>query len=136
MATVGKTYGLGVGWGSFRSSSFIPGLLANSGVFGVVMVLWAILRIYFLGARGRAASRGHPGQILADGFSASLCGQFAAALISSPMIGSLVFFLQVGCVVGVLARMIIEPRQGSGQRSSADFRGYPLARAQVRDAIP
>jgi len=33
--TVGQTYGLGVGWGSYRSSSLLPGLLANAGVFGV-----------------------------------------------------------------------------------------------------
>lgn len=116
--TVGPTYGLGVGWGSFRSSSFIPGLLANAGVFGAAMVLWCIMRLWRLGARGRAASRGHPGQILVDGFSASLCGQFAAALLSVPMIGSLAFFLQLGCVVGVLARMIIEPRLRARQRGS------------------
>jgi hypothetical protein len=48
--------------------------------------------------------------VLAAGFTASMCGQFGAALISGPMITSLAFFLQLGCVVGVLARMSIEPR--------------------------
>lgn len=110
MDTVGQTYGLGVGWGSYRSSSLIPGLLANAGVFGVAMVLWLISRLVRLGSSGRAASPGHPGQILVDGFSASLCATFGTALISAPMISSLAFFLQLGCVIGVLARMSVEPR--------------------------
>jgi hypothetical protein len=105
--TLEPTYGLGVGWGSFRSSSFVPGLLANGGVFGFTMVLWFIARLYRLGRRARAAATGHPGQILVDGFSAALCGQLAAALVSAPMITSLVFYVQTGCVAGVLARMSI-----------------------------
>jgi hypothetical protein len=127
--TVGETYGLGVGWGSFRSSSLIPGLLANAGVFGVAMVLWLIMRIYRLGKNGRAAANGHPGQILVDGFSASMCGQIAAALLSAPMITSLVFYMQLGCVVGVLARMSIEPRLLSARSR------HGLAE-QVRDSGP
>lgn len=110
LETIGATYGLGVGWGSFRSSSLIPGLLANAGAFGAAMVLLLLLHIVRLGARARAASRGHPGQILVDGFSASLCGQLSAALLSAPMISSLAFYLQLGCVVGVLARMSVERR--------------------------
>jgi hypothetical protein len=109
-ATVPETYGLGVGWGSFRAMSFVPGLLANAGVFGGVMVAWFVQRIVRLGVRGRAAAPGHPGQILADGFSAALFGQFAAALISAPIITSPAFYLQLGCVVGVLVRMQIERR--------------------------
>lgn len=110
VATVGQTYGLGVGWGSYRSSSLVPGLLANAGLFGLAMVLWLISRVVRLGHSGRAASPGHPGQILVDGFSASLCASFGTALISAPMISSLAFFLQLGCVIGVLARMSVEPR--------------------------
>ncbi len=110
MDTVGQTYGLGVGWGSFRSSSLVPGILANAGVFGMAMVLWQIVRIVRLGKRAHSASPGHPGQILVDGFSAALCSQLGAALLSAPMITSLAFFLQLGCVIGVLARMSVEPR--------------------------
>jgi hypothetical protein len=108
--TVSATYGLGVGWGSFRSSSFIPGILANAGLFGVAMILWFIGRIFSLGRRARAVSDGHPGQILVDGFSAALCGQFTAAVVSVPMITSLVFYVQLGCILGVLARMANEPK--------------------------
>jgi hypothetical protein len=117
LTTVSQTYGLGVGWGSYRSSSLLPGLLANGGVLGVVMVLWLAVRVVRLGSRGRHASPRHSGQILVDGFSASLCGQLFAALLSAPMITSLAFFLQLGCVIGVLARMSIEPQLRGSQRA-------------------
>jgi hypothetical protein len=110
LATVAPTYGLGVGWGSDRSSSFIPGILANGGVFGALMVCILLIRVVTLGRRGRRASPGHPGRILVDGFSASLSCQLFMALISAPMITSLSFYLQLGCVIGVCARMIVEPR--------------------------
>jgi hypothetical protein len=117
--TLGATWGLGVGWGSFRSSSLIPGLVANGGAFGVAMVAWLVLRIMRLGRRGRAAAPDHPGQVLVDGFSAALCGQLAAALLSAPMIVSQAFFLQLGCVVGVLARMTLAPRPAAAGTRAA-----------------
>jgi hypothetical protein len=108
LATVAPTYGLGVGWGSDRSSSLIPGVLANGGVFGILMFSLLAFRVVALTRRGRAASPGHSGQILVDGFSASLFSQICTALISAPMISSLAFFLQLGCVIGVTARMVTE----------------------------
>lgn len=125
LETVHETYGLGVGWGSFRAMSLIPGLLANGGVFGALMVALLVQRIVRLSKRARAASPDHPGQILANGFSAALCGQFAAALISAPIITSPAFYLQLGCVVGTLGRMLIErQKQHRGLSMPAD-RAYP-----------
>jgi hypothetical protein len=120
--TLTKTYGLGVGWGSFRSSSLIPGLVANAGVFGIVAVLWLGLRTTRLVLRRRTAGRDHPGHLLVDGFTAALCGQFTAALFSAPTIASLAFFVQLGCVIGVSARISVESRprgSGSVRRSGA-----------------
>ncbi len=111
MALIGPTYGLGVGWGSYRSSSFLPGLLANAGIFGVVMLLWQAARVYTL--RRRAVPPSHPGQVLVDGFLASLCAQLGTALLSAPMINSLAFFLQLGCVVGTQLRMSMDHPRGS-----------------------
>lgn len=110
MSTFAPTAGLGVGWGSFRSSSFVPGMLANAGAFGVVMVAWMVLGLRRFARRGRLTAPGHPNRALLDGFSAALCGQFVAALISAPMIDSHAFYLQIGCVVGVGARMLNEKR--------------------------
>ena len=118
LATVGETSGLGVGWGSFRAMSLVPGLLANAGVFGLAMVLWMAARLSRLASRAAAASRGHPGQVLVDGFSAAICGQLAAALLSAPIIGSLAFFLQLGCVIGTAARITIDSRAHAGFRAA------------------
>jgi hypothetical protein len=118
MALIAPTYGLGVGWGSYRSSSFLPGLLANAGVFGVVMLLWQAARLYTL--RKRVVFRSHPGQVLVDGFLASLCAQLGTALLSAPMINSLAFFLQLGCVVGTQLRMSMDhPRSRVTVHSTA-----------------
>ena len=128
VATIDQTYGLGVGWGSARSSSLLPGLLANGGLFGLAMVLWLALRVVLLGREGRRRARGHPGQILVDGFSASLCSQLGAALLSAPMINSLAFFLQLGCVVGVLARMVQTPGMQRAPQPAGTWRaGYGTA---------
>jgi hypothetical protein len=110
MDTLGTTYGLGVGWGSFRSSSLVPGLAANGGAFGLVAVVWLGLRTTQLARRRGRAVHGHPGQVVVAGFSASLCGQLTAALFSAPTIASLAFFLQLGCVIGISARLSREPR--------------------------
>jgi hypothetical protein len=119
LATVVPTYGLGVGWGSDRSSSFIPGILANGGIFGLLMICLLFFRVWVSIRRGRTAAPGHSGQVLVDGFSASLCSQLTTALLSAPMISSLVFFLQLGCVIGVTARMVTEAKQRRARTAAA-----------------
>ena len=110
LATLSTTYGLGVGWGSFRTSSLLPGLVANSGLFGIAMVLWLFARVAKLAGRARSAVPHHPAACVIDGFSAALCGQLGAAFLSAPTIGSLGFFLQLGCLVGAAARMAMDAR--------------------------
>jgi hypothetical protein len=132
VATVEQTDGLGVGWGSFRASSLVPGLLANAGVFGLVMIVWLVWRIGVLVTRAGQRAQDHPGRIVVDGFIAALCGQLAAACLSAPTIGSLAFFLQLGCVTGVAARMAGEARPA--QAWSAQAR--PLAAVSNRRETP
>lgn len=122
VATVGQTDGLGVGWGSFRASSLIPGLLANAGVFGLLMVVWLAFRFGSLVTRAIRRAPDHPGRIVLDGFTAAVCGQLAAAFLSSPTISSLAFFLQLGCATGTAARMVAEARR------------VPVARPSQRQA--
>lgn len=133
--TMSTTYGLGVGWGSFRTSSLIPGLVANAGIFGIVSVLWLVLRTTRLVQRRKSAAGSHPGQLVVDGFSASLCGQLAAAVFSAPTISSLPFFLQLGCVVGISARMSMEtnaPGWGGIKRPIRRFHEVATAPAPRR----
>lgn len=108
LSTIGPTYGLGVGWGSFRPSSFLPGLVANGGIPGVILVLWFVFRVIYGTVRGNTYGTGHPAIMLASGFSAAVCGQLIAAVISAPTIGSLMFYLQLGCLIGATARMMID----------------------------
>jgi hypothetical protein len=140
VSTVGQTDGLGVGWGSYRASSLIPGLLANAGVFGVVMILWLAWRIGVLVNQAKRHARGHPGEIVLDGFIAALCGQLAAACLSAPTIGSLAFFLQFGCATGVAARMAGEVRAAAARPARAarpaEARLAEVRPAQLRPADP
>lgn len=119
LQAVTETYGLGVGWGSFRPSSLIPGILANGGIFGLAMLIWLGARTATLASRARTSAHAHPAQILVDGFSAALCGQIAAAVLSSPTITSLAFFLQLGCLIGGGARICQDarPLATAGHRS-------------------
>jgi hypothetical protein len=130
VATVGQTDGLGVGWGSFRASSLIPGLLANAGVFGLAMVVWLAWRISVLVNRAGRRDRGHPGRIVVDGFIAALCGQLAAACLSAPTIGSLAFFLQLGCATGVAARIAGEARPVEARPAQARPAAVPRSETQ------
>jgi hypothetical protein len=118
VATIGQTDGLGVGWGSYRASSLIPGLLANGGIFGVTMLVWLAWRMGVLVRRAKRQAPNHPGKIVIDGFIAALCGQLAAAVLSAPTIGSLAFFLQLGCATGTAARIAGEVRRTQPQAAA------------------
>jgi hypothetical protein len=111
------TFGLGTGWGSFRSSSLIPGVLANTGLVGLVLLVWFGVRVTRLTARAAAAAPPQSdARAAVDGFSAALCGQLVAALLSAPTIATIAFFLQLGCVVGAAARAPVEARTAQRRR--------------------
>jgi hypothetical protein len=133
VATVGQTGGLGVGWGSFRCSSLIPGLLANAGIFGLVMVVWLIWRMGIMVQRAKKRAPDHPGRVVVDGFIAAICGQLAAAILSAPSISSVAFFLQLGCATGAAARIMVEVRRPVGAALPAPRR-RPSAAASGADS--
>jgi len=119
IAALLDTFGLGVGWGGFRSSSLLPGVLANGGLIGLALILWFGLRATWLvrsaPARlpGGMGERRHEGWIAVDGFAAALCGQLAAAMLAAPMITSLSFFLQLACLLGAAVRIRVDRRSAA-----------------------
>jgi hypothetical protein len=139
IGTVAQTSGLGVGWGSFRCSSLVPGLLANAGIFGIAMVMWLAWRIGVMIQRIGLRKSRHPGKIVIDGFVAALLGQFVAAMLSDPMIESLAFFLQLGCVAGTAARMAVEiqrSRDLAASRLAASLAYAPRGGPGGQAALP
>lgn len=130
LATIGPTDGLGVGWGGFRASSLLPGLLANGGIPALAAVIWLALGVTALARRAVALAPHHPGRVVVDAFGAAVCGQVMAALLSAPMIDSPAFFIELGCLVGVAARMTAMADAWSAPYSAA----YPVSLARPERA--
>ena len=104
VALVLPTYGLGVGWGSNRSSSLVPGLLGNAGIPGLVLILWAIASIRREIRIMRSFIPDSDDQWALQGASAGLLGFFLASLVAGPTIASMTFYELLGITYGVLAR--------------------------------
>jgi hypothetical protein len=110
------TYGLGVGWGSFRAVQFLPGLLANGGVIGLVTVAWFTMRVVsltrFTNPRSGSEAGGNSElRLVIGGFGAALIAQLIAAMMSGTMITSVSYYLQLACVIGAASRARISARE-------------------------
>jgi hypothetical protein len=103
-ATLG-TYGLGTGWGSNRSSSLIPGLLASVGVPGMAGLIW--FGVGLTRAVKRARRSGGPADqvMVIDGSCGAVVGFLTAAVISGPTISSVAFFFLLAVLIGSVARI-------------------------------
>ena len=103
------TYGLGVGWGSFRSSSLLPGVLSNGGIVGFFLIFLFLFRLRsLLAAASKSSVNCEEARLAVSCFSASLLGQIAANLLSGPMITSFSFFLQLACLIGATTRIYLD----------------------------
>ena len=110
IAVVLPTYGLGVGWGSNRSSSLIPGMLASLGLYGTLGLAWFAFNV---ARRVRQAQRlaRDPADVRAiDGAAGATVGIVAAALLSGPTIASVSFYVLLGLLIGTAARVTTEAR--------------------------
>jgi len=117
--------GLGIGWGSTRASSMVPGLLAGAGLVGVVAVLLVALRLRRAVRIARALPP-HPSAIGMDAFGAALAGQCLAGLLSAPAITTPIFFAQLG----ILTAAAIQARMDARRARNA------IARPTVVPAYP
>jgi len=130
-ATLG-TYGLGTGWGSNRSSSLIPGLLASVGVPGMAGLIWFGVGLTRAVKRARRAG-GPPDQVMViDGCCGAVVGFLTAAVISGPTISSVAFFFLLAVLIGSVARI----EAGVAARRSSVGRMHASARASQAAARP
>ncbi|MBV8097418.1 MAG: hypothetical protein JO110_30075, partial [Acetobacteraceae bacterium] len=81
------TYGLGVGWGSNRSSSLGPGLLASLGVPGVAGLLWFGIALVRTVRQTRRAGTAEQVMVV-DGCCGAIVGILVAAALAGPTITS------------------------------------------------
>ncbi|MFT9454743.1 hypothetical protein [Komagataeibacter saccharivorans] len=105
MSLVGETYGLGVGWGSNRASSLLPGLLSTIGLVGVVGLLvfdWKLLRAAM---QARQATPPGPERLVIEGVIPAIVGRLIAACLSAPTVGFLDFYLLVAMLIAAIARV-------------------------------
>ena len=105
MDLVMQTDGIGVGWGSNRSSSLLPGLLSTIGIPGVILVVIFSMALTRQVRRARRTSHDGAQTMLLDGFLISALGQVIAAIISASTIETPEFFVQLGLLIGCSARV-------------------------------
>ncbi|NMJ42489.1 hypothetical protein GWK16_14670 [Roseomonas sp. JC162] len=118
--------GLGVGWGSTRASSILPGLLAGGGIVGLFTAIWFTLRLMRLIRRARTvAEPGNPAAIAVDCFGAALAGQLLAAAFSAPVITTPIFFVQLGVVGAAAIRILIDAASRQRQRQPLGRQAAP-----------
>ena len=108
LAVVGQTFGLGAGWGSNRSSSLLPGVLANVGVPGLLGLLWFGAIVTGAVRRARRSLPTPEQSIVIDGCCGGLFGFILTALISGPSIGAVIFYLLLALLVGCVVRVELD----------------------------
>jgi hypothetical protein len=102
------TYGLGAGWGSNRSSSLIPGLLAGIGVPGCAGLIWFGARVVGLARRAHRAGCSREQRFVIDGCGGALAGFLVAAAISAPTLTSVTFFFLLALLIASAARVRLQ----------------------------
>lgn len=96
LANIFQTYGLGVGLGSVRVSSFLIGVPANVGVIGVVLFLMFFSSLFFSGKPKRLPTDGD--QIAAAGRSGCFALLISASVSATGIDMGLFFFIFAGLV--------------------------------------
>ncbi len=94
-----ETSGLGVGWGSNRSSSLLPGLCASIGIWGIVGLVWfgAVIVVRLRSAlRSSTDSEYHR---VIGAISAAVLTTLVAGFVSEPTISSPDFYLLLAMLV-------------------------------------
>jgi hypothetical protein len=99
------SYGLGVGWGSNRSSSLFPGLAASIGVWGIAGLVWFVARILFHVRVAQRRASSPELKMVIHGCTGGLIGTLVAASISAPGLTSPDFYLLLGLLIAAAGRL-------------------------------
>ncbi|GBR08182.1 hypothetical protein [Acetobacter oeni] len=105
-----QTYGLGVGWGSNRSSSLIPGLLATVGIIGVAGLMMFDWRVVRAAGQAMQMAPGSADCLVIEGMLAAVLGRLIAAIMSAPTIGMPDFYVMIGTVIAAITRIRLAAR--------------------------
>jgi hypothetical protein len=100
-----QSFGLGVGWGSDRSSSLIPGLLAGLGAVGVAGLLWFSFRVLNHVRAAHRLNRSDDLRFVMHGCTGGLAGTLVAACVSGPTLSSPDFYLLLALLIATAARV-------------------------------
>lgn len=109
-----ETSGLGVGWGSNRSSSLLPGLCASIGLWGLAGLAW-FAGVLALRLHGIARiTRDEELTRVISGTTAAILSTLISGVISEPTLSSPDFYLLLAMLVASAARAQIQPARAVG----------------------
>jgi len=127
LAAAVDSYGLGAGWGSNRSSSLVPGLLAQIGLPGCAGLLWfaSVLTRQVRKARRLQCPREH--LLVMDACCGGLVGFLLPAVLSAPTINSVTFFFLLALLIACATRVVGQSQAGPAYRPSVAGPGHAQA---------
>lgn len=103
-----ESYYLGVGWGSNRSSSLIPGLCASVGAWGLAGFAWFIWNITASVRAAHRVARSPDLRLVMHGCAAAILGDLTADILSAPTISSPDFYLLIAILIATATRLRYE----------------------------
>jgi hypothetical protein len=126
-----ETYWLGVGWGTNRSSSLIPGLLAAIGVPGLLVVLWFGWRVVRSVSAARRLPCSSEQKLVMDACSGGLVGFLLGAVLSAPTITSPAFFFLLALLIACATRVRLDAGAAAATRRADALAREPSVLGQT-----
>lgn len=105
-----ESYGLGVGWGSNRSSSLIPGLLAALGLPGVILLTWFTVNVIRHVRRAHRRATAPEDRMVMHAAVGGILGTLSAGVLSTPSIISPDFYLLLALLIATATRISLAAR--------------------------
>jgi hypothetical protein len=125
-----STWGLGIGFGSTRTSNWVAAVVSNTGLIGAAFMAFFLVQIYFQRARHRTIFFAE----LLLALKLSLLPAFAMeSLVSSGPDFGLWMAVTFGAITGIAA---LEPERGSVGQIASEASRHTVRRRQMRADRP